>query len=98
HDPGFGERGVDDPRSAELVEKPVRDAEHAAQLADVLAHDEHLRIIGHGTAQTLVEGLGHRQLRHDATSALASRSSAANPARYAPKVVRCSSSPECGSA
>ena len=64
HDAGLGQRRVDDALRTELVEEPVRDAEHAAELADVLAHHEHAVVVGHRAPQTLVDGLRHGELRH----------------------------------
>ena len=61
HDAGLGERRVDHALRAELVEQSVGDAEDTAELADVLPHDENLGVIGHRTAQALVDGLRHRQ-------------------------------------
>ena len=46
-----------DPLRAELVEQSVGDAEDAAELADVLAHDEDLGVIGHRAAESFVDGL-----------------------------------------
>jgi hypothetical protein len=77
HDARLGQRRVDHALSAELVLESVGDAEHAAELADVLAHDEHLRVVGHRATETFVDGLGHGEPRHRA----APSSSVANPSR-----------------
>ena len=58
-DAGLGERGVDDPVLAEVLLQAVGDPEDAAELADVLAHDEDL-------------GVGVQRPRSDSLSALAS--------------------------
>ena len=50
-DAGLGERGVDDPVLAEVLLQAVGDPEDAAELADVLAHDEDLGVVLHGLAQ-----------------------------------------------
>ena len=63
-DARLGERGVDDPVLAEVLLQPVGDPEDAAELADVLAHDEDLRVGLHGLAQAHVDALGQRDLRH----------------------------------
>jgi hypothetical protein len=63
-DPGLGERRVDDPVLAEVLLQPVGDAEDAAELADVLTHDEHLGVGFHRLAQAGVDGLGERGLGH----------------------------------
>ncbi len=46
------------------LEQSVGDAEDAAELADVLAHDEDLRVVGHRASQALVDRLRHRELDH----------------------------------
>ena len=61
-DPRFGERGVDDAVLAEVLLQAVGDPEDAAELADVLAHDEDLRVVLHRPAQARVERLGHGDL------------------------------------
>jgi hypothetical protein len=63
-DPGLGERGVEDAVLAEVLLQAVGDAEDTTQLADVLAHEDDLRVLLHGRAQALVDGLGHRELSH----------------------------------
>ena len=50
-DAGLGERGVDDPVLAEVLLQAVGDPEDAAELADVLAHDQDLGVVLHGLAQ-----------------------------------------------
>ncbi len=54
-DAGLGERGVEHSVLAEVLLQAVRDPEDAAELADVLAHDEHLGVLFHRLAQALVE-------------------------------------------
>ncbi len=51
----FGDRRVADARLAELFIKATGVAEHTAELADVLAHHEHLRVQAH----LLRHGFGH---------------------------------------
>ncbi len=63
-DAGLGERGVDDPVLAEVLLQAVGDPEDAAELADVLAHDEHLGVVLHRLAQAGVEALGQGDLAH----------------------------------
>ena len=48
--------------------QPLGHAEHAAERADVLAQEEHVRVVGEGLPQAGVERLGHRELlAHAAT-------------------------------
>ncbi len=61
-DAGLGQRGVDDPVLAEVLLQAVGDAEDAAELADVLAHDQDLRVGLQGGAQGGVDRLGDREL------------------------------------
>jgi hypothetical protein len=56
-DAGLGQRGVDHPLVAEVLLEPVGDPEDAAELADVLAHDDDLGVGLQGAAQAGVEGL-----------------------------------------
>ena len=63
-DAGLGERGVEHPRFAEVLLQAVRDPEDAAELADVLAHDDDLGVVLHGLAQPLGQRLGQRVGRH----------------------------------
>ncbi len=65
-DAALGERRVDDSVLAEVLLQAVRDAEDAAELADVLAHDEDLRVVLHGGAQAPVDRLGDGGLAHRA--------------------------------
>jgi hypothetical protein len=62
------ERGVHDAVLAEVLLQAVGDAEDAAELADVLAHHEDLRVVLHRAAQRLVERLGHGHDRHQCTA------------------------------
>ena len=63
-DAGLGERRVDDPVLAEVLLQAVGDPEDAAELADVLAHDEDLGVVLHRLAQAGVEALGQGDLAH----------------------------------
>ena len=56
-DAGLGQRGVDDPVLAEVLLQAVGDPEDAAELADVLAHDDDLGVVLQRAAQAVVEGL-----------------------------------------
>ena len=56
-DAGLGQRGVDHPLLAEVLLQAVGDPEDAAELADVLAHDEDLGVVLQGAAQAGVERL-----------------------------------------
>src|SRR6266487_605363 len=67
-DAGLGKRGVEHPRFAEVLLQTVRDAEDAAELADVLAHDDDLGVLLQRLAQAVVERLGHRYRSHAPTS------------------------------
>lgn len=55
HDAGLGQRGVEHPVLAELGLQAVGDAEHAAEGADVLAHEQDLGVVGQGTVQAAVD-------------------------------------------
>ena len=59
-DARLGERGVGAAVLAELRGQPVGDPEDAAERADVLAEDVHVRVLGERVAQGAVEGLRHR--------------------------------------
>jgi hypothetical protein len=74
-DAGFGERGIHHPVLAEVLLQPVGDPEHAAEPADVLAHDHGFGVVFQCPAQSLVERLREREPRHRAASS--------NPSRYA---------------
>ena len=54
-DAGLGERGVDDPLLAEVLLQALGDAEDAAELADVLTHEDDLGVALHGGAQAVVD-------------------------------------------
>ena len=74
-DAGLGQRRVDDAAVTEVVLQSLGDAEHAAELADVLPHEDDLGVALHGLAQPGVERLAQRHGgRHDGSSS--------NPARY----------------
>ena len=61
-DAGLRERAVDDAVLAEVLLQAVGDPEDAAELADVLAHDQDLGVVLHRLAQAHVEALGERDL------------------------------------
>ena len=65
-DAGLGQRGVHDPGLAEVLLQPVGDPEDPAELPDVLAHDQDLRVALQGLAQPLVQGLGQGEPGHRA--------------------------------
>ncbi len=52
-DAGLGQRGVDHPVLAEVLLQAVGDPEDAAELADVLAHDDDLGVVLQGAAQAV---------------------------------------------
>ena len=85
-DARLGERGVRAAVLAELLGESVGDPEDAAEGADVLAHDVHGRVVGHGVAQRAVEGL-----RHGGGLARGRRLAGSSPAR-APAVPACRAS------
>src|ERR1700683_5320936 len=66
HNGRLGKGRVDDAVFAEVLLQSVGDAKHAAELADVLAHDEDLLVLLHRATQALVQGLrhGHGGRRH----------------------------------
>jgi hypothetical protein len=112
-DAGLGQRGVDDAALAEVLVQAVGDAEHTAEAADVLAHDEDLGVVLQRLAQRLVEGLGQWHPGHGqrpfpcAAAAPAacgeSPGSPASPAsskesRYSANAARSSSTSACPSA
>ena len=61
-DAGLGERGVDDAVLAEVLLQAVGDPEDAAELADVLAHDQDLGVVLQRPPQTHVERRGQGEL------------------------------------
>ena len=63
-DAGLRQRAVDDPVLAEVLLQAVGDPEDAAELADVLAHHQDLGVVLHRLAQSGVEALRERDLRH----------------------------------
>ena len=72
-DAGLGQRRVDHPAVAEVTLEPLGDPEHAPELADVLTHQDDLRVALHGPAQPGVQRLAQRHGRH--------HDSASKPAR-----------------
>src|SRR6516165_9545985 len=74
-DPRLGERRVHHAVLTEVFLEAVGDPEHAAELADVLTHDEHLGVGFERPAHPLVQGTGKSELAHRAASS--------NPSRYA---------------
>ena len=66
-DARLGQRRIDHPVLPEVLLQSFGDPEHAAQLADVLTRQHHLRVGLQGPAQSGVEGLGHGHL-HAVTS------------------------------
>ncbi len=93
HDPGLGERGVDDAVLAEVLLEVLGDAEDAAELADVLALEDDLGVVLHGLAQAGVEGLGDRGL----AGGHACAPSVSKDSWYAVKVALSSATCWCGS-
>ena len=67
-DAGLCERRVDHALRTELVEESVRDAEDAAESADVLAQQHDLLVVSHRLAQTRAERLPESDLSHVHTS------------------------------
>jgi hypothetical protein len=63
HDAGLGQRRVKHALGPELGVQPFGDAEHTTERADVLAHQDHLRVILHGFLQAGVQRLGQRKGR-----------------------------------
>jgi hypothetical protein len=61
-DAGLRQRAVDDTVLAEVLLQAVGDPEDAAELADVLAHDEDLGVVLHRLPQAHVEALGEGDL------------------------------------
>ena len=61
---------VDDPVLAEVLLQAVGDPEDAAELADVLAHEEDLGVVLHRLAQAHVEALGQRDLLRRCSSSV----------------------------
>jgi hypothetical protein len=58
---GLGNRRVDDALRAELVGHADRGAEHAAELGDVFADDEDVRVLAHRRDDGLAAGSRHRE-------------------------------------
>ena len=80
-DPGFGQWGVQHPVVTEVLLQTVGDAEDPAELADVLAHHDDLRVVVHGRAQAGVQGLRQRGGDRGHRAPPSTRGSSANPAR-----------------
>src|SRR5690606_13073646 len=91
-DAGLGERRVDHPVFAEVLLQPVGDPEDAAELADVLAHQDDLVVGLHGRPHAIGERLGQRDLGHRAAP------SVSKDARYSANAAFCSASSGDGSA
>ncbi len=58
-DPALGQRGIDHAGFAEVLLQPVGHAEDPTELADVLPHQQHLRVRLESAAQRRVDRLGH---------------------------------------
>ena len=63
-DAAFGDRRVEHAMFAVLSLQAVGDAEHAAEIAHVFAHDDHGRVARHHDVHGGVQGLDHVHLRH----------------------------------
>ena len=63
-DAGFGQRRVEDALLAELGLQPLGHAEHSAELADVLAHEEHAVVLAHRAPQPRAERAAERHVLH----------------------------------
>src|SRR5215469_5185603 len=74
-DPRLGERRIHHAVLAEVLLEAIGDPEHAAELAYVLTHDQHLGIGLERPAHPLVQGTGKSELGH--------RDASSNPSRYA---------------
>ena len=68
-DAGLRDRRVEAAVGAHLGLQSVGDAEHTAELADILAVDDHGVVRAHRVAQRGVERAGHRQLHQAGSSA-----------------------------
>lgn len=63
----LGDRGVDDALGTELLPQPLRDAERAAEVADVLAEQEDALVLGERVAQRRVDGVEKRRVAQTET-------------------------------
>jgi hypothetical protein len=72
-DARLGQRRIDDAAVTEVALQPLGDAEHSAELADVLPHQDDLGVALHGLAQAGVQRLAQGHGRHHESSS--------NPAR-----------------
>ena len=70
-DAAFGNRGVDDPVLAVLALEAVRAAEHAAEVADILADDDDARVAVHDDIVRGTDRFDHVHLRHQQSSSSA---------------------------
>ena len=61
-DAGLGQRGVDDPVLAEVLLQAVGDPEDAAELADVLTHDQDLGVVLQRRAQAALIALAREKV------------------------------------
>src|SRR5699024_7065843 len=90
-DAGLGQRGIDDSLRTEVLLQTFGDAEDTAELADVLADEDDLRVVLHGLAHSGGDRLREGKLLHQASPA------SANEAWYARNPARSSSTREWGS-
>ena len=63
-DAAFGNRCVDDPVLAILALQSVGAAEHAAEIADILAENDDVRVLVHHDVERGADGLDHVHLCH----------------------------------
>ena len=63
-DRGFGERGIDHALQPEPFEKAVGSPKHTAVDPDILAENQHARILRHGAGECGIDRLNEGQLRH----------------------------------
>ena len=67
---GFGERRVAHPLGTELLEQPMAHGVDASVPADVLAHEEHARILAQRPPQRRADRVAVGRGRHDTTLAV----------------------------
>ena len=68
HNPRLRQRSINDPVGAKLLLEALGHSENAAELRNVLTHEHHRRIGGHGSSQAFSDGFRQRVVGHSPAS------------------------------